>query len=135
MKINLQNDIIYKNCENSERNPISLFSSQGFMVKVDEKIKKLFYIVQNPKFPNICFLESISDAIQAWECNGTQFKLPLLMSGITFHYFWDEKRWKKLKNCWNEEKCLKTAKKSILTSFCVQAGPKSWSKYNWVLQD
>ena len=35
----------------------------------------------------------------------------------------------KLKKVKNEQKRLKTAKKSILTSFCVRAAPKSWSKY------
>ena len=36
---------------------------------------------------------------------------------------------KSLKKFWNEQKRLKTAEKTSLTSFWVRAAPKSWSKY------
>ena len=40
---------------------------------------------------------------------------------------------KSLKKVWNEQKRLKTAQKSILTSFRVRAAPKSWSKYTTIM--
>ena len=36
---------------------------------------------------------------------------------------------KSLKKVWNEQKRLKTAEKSVSTSFWVRTAPKSWSKY------
>ena len=72
-----------------------------------------------------------TDNFQIWQKVWPSVKYYLDLMFFSTIFFQKNNKYKifLLNKVWNEQKRLKTTEKSSLTSFCVRAVPKSWSKY------